>query len=298
MAQAYRIGVARANMRSVPSTAEGRDTVLASLDRNTTVTPTRAVSWDDMWLRVRVEDGPHQGMTGFIRRWLLAGLYDDPSGQVFQGDRRALNDVFWYGSLEFDFVRYGFGVKSRSFDELRNYGSIDCSGWMFILFFEAFSAVNRAMRGPVFATDDTRKLNDMSNNQVARVADVAGVLISGTDILTVPLQPGMLFGQHFGTYDWDRGRTLEIDHVTASVADPSSGRLFMTQSSSGGGGVNLVPMDDWIEDHRRLFDGNRIHMTDPLLMGDFDPPDARRYGGLESGESGLPLLDVAGVPGS
>lgn len=83
-------------------------------------------------------------------------------------------------------------------------------------------------------------------------------------------RPGLLIGINFSDYDWEKnqGRVFEIDHIVQTVQEPTpDGKMYITQSSSGGGGVNKVALDEWLQGKvGTLCASNRVHVIDAFSL--------------------------------
>ena len=70
--------------------------------------------------------------------------------------------------------------------------------------------------------------------------------------------------------------------------------MRVTQSSSGGGGVNSVPLDDWLERAMELIFGYRLHVVDIFALATL----ARERGMDGAEELELPEPDLSrALPG-
>jgi hypothetical protein len=200
--------------------------------------------------------GVATGRRGFVRRrWLVQHFDQQPALAV--ADRRKAAEVIAARSMEFDAVTYFLGGdKPQTWSELKKAKRIDCSGWVQLLGFDIFSAYGLTTKPSILRT--------MSDDQVTSVGSKTGVILSTTCLTDDVWMPGVLVGLDFSEYSWDRGRPLDIDHIVA-IGHDSSG-LFVSQSSSSGGGVNRVPFAKWRASVATLVSQGRAHAVDLLML--------------------------------
>jgi hypothetical protein len=237
------------------------------------------------WIRARAPDGRE----GFMKRSLLAQA--DP-GNLVEIDPEVLavyDRAVREATRQYDGVKYGLGSKRPA------EGKVDCSGWIAFLNRIAFNAVNSAAGYPVFSAKTLNMLNTHSDHQVSIPGYAAEQLFSYRYVADINWRPGLLIGINFDDYDWERGqgRVFEIDHIVQTMSS-TDGLLRVTQSSSGGGGVNSVPLDDWLERAQELISRNRLHVVDIFALANL--VQDRDLDGSDQLE--LPELDVSrALPG-
>lgn len=274
-----------ANLRSEPSSAKGDDSVVASFPSETRITQLDYVRDHPDWIRALDPNGRE----GFIKRSLLAQV--DP-GAIVEVDRGLLvsyDRAVRSATSQYDGVKYGLGSKRP------NEGKVDCSGWIAFINRLAFNAVNAAAGWKVFSTRVLGMLNTHSDHQVSIPGYEAKQLFSGPTIERIPWRPGLLIGINFGDYDWERGqgRVFEIDHIVQTMSS-ANGSMHVTQSSSGGGGVNSVRLEDWLEKAMGLIARYRLHVVDIFALANLAPE--RGIEGTEELELPEPDLSRA-LPG-
>jgi hypothetical protein len=215
----------------------------------------KASASDAVWVPVKVTTGLNAGRIGFVRRkWLI---------QVFDGtppsapdDRTKAATIVTKRTREFDHIHYQLGDKAKTWPDLAQKGFIDCSGWVFLLAKEILAGYGRTTKPSLLYT--------FSDQQVTNVGKATGTMVSGTHLTADRFQPGCIVGIDFAEYAWDRNRPLDIDHVVMVGAD--AGDVFVSQSSSGGGGVNRVPLTKWLSSTEHLRVAGRMHLVDLLAL--------------------------------
>jgi hypothetical protein len=159
-------------------------------------------------------------------------------------------------------VSYGFGDKT-------GVSAIDCSGLITRALDHAFDTTD-SVTGISFDENDNSMLVTHSDGQVANVGRVSGVL-RGDEVNIENLKEGMIIGLDTGDRGWDQGRTYGIDHVGIVYRDSETGEMKFAQSSSGGGGVNIQNLDDYLES--RVASRADLYAVDPVKLAEIDPPD-------------------------
>lgn len=261
------------NLRSAASLG---DNVIATLVRNQVVTLEEPRSVE-RWAAVA-----HEGRRGFAARRLLAQSPDQSIRALPPEMGELVSRVVSAASKKYDGITYRLGCKAKRRNDggLTFSGSdvagrscsgstVDCSGWISGLFQMIAAEVNRASGRVVFDVKDTGRLSNHSDGQIASVGAAVGQVYSGRDIDGLHLRTGLLFGLNAGDYDWEgQGRALDIDHIVMGVESPDG--YAITQSSSGGGGVNTVPWRDWRKTWAKAIEENRVHCVDLLDTGDWE----------------------------
>ncbi|MGU3494560.1 hypothetical protein ACLBXM_11005 [Xanthobacteraceae bacterium A53D] len=276
--------VSEANLRREPSSASGAASVIATVPRGTQVTQIAPARGQVDWLEVQTADGQRS----FIKRMLLAQAHAGAVGPVEPALLSSYNTEVWRASEAHEAVTYKLGAKDP------RDGQVDCSGWIAFVNMLAFGAVNAVAGRRLFTPAMLRLLNTHSDHQVSMPGYRIGQIFSGPALDEVDRRPGLLIGINFSDYAWERGqnRVFEIDHIVLTVAAPS-GVLYVTQSSSSGGGVNRVKLDGWLAGTRTLAGDYRLHAVDlfgllsaePMARPDDEDP------GLE-----MPELDISRTP--
>jgi len=268
------------NVRSQPGSGAG-SMILAVLKRGAKVEAKGPASGSPRWLQIM-----HEGKEGFVFRRHVAQAPGKPL-QTIEPDM----DVLVTGTIasitaRYDSITYRLGCKCKAqgLDALQFSGTdvagaactgstVDCSGWVAGLFQLIAANINKAKGREVFTTRETNRLITHSDGQIVNVGSRAGQIWSGTDIDALPLRSGLLFGLNNGDYDWEGSdRTFGIDHIVMGVKTAQG--YAITQSSSSGGGVNLVPWDKWRAQNDGRFQDFAVHCADLLAMGSWTPPAA------------------------
>ncbi len=118
------------------------------------------------------------------------------------------------------------------------------------------------------------------------------------EVSHVSWRPGLLIGINFSDYDWEKNqqRVFEIDHIVQTMASPE-GTNYITQSSSGGNGVNRMAMKDLLSGKiERLRAANRLHVVDLFAVADLQPPGPGPTPQATPQALELPELDVSETP--
>lgn len=277
------------NLRSEASAAQGQATVVAALPRGTAVEQGDYVRGDPSWVKVT---GPG-GKSGFLKRMLLCQAEPGNLREVEPQLLEAYNKAVWEATNQYDSVKYKLGAKRP------DQGQVDCSGWIAFINGKAFSAVNRVAEEKRFEDDALGKLNTHSDHQVSLPGYSVGQIYSMGNVSSIAWRPGLLIGINFSDYDWEKnqGRVFEIDHIVQTVQDPAAdGKMYITQSSSGGGGVNKVPLSEWLQGRvATLCASNRLHVVDAFSLA---APKRRRIRMWRPSPASLELkpLDTARTP--
>ena len=144
-------------------------------------------------------------------------------------------------------------------------------------------------------------LNTHSDHQVAMPGYREKQLFSKGHAKQLLKRPGLLIGLNFSDYVWEKGqnRVFEIDHIVQTVVDPK-GNLCITQSSSGGGGVNMIDFATWIGGAAvlKLLNNNRLHVFDVFRIANLDALHTFEIDGVEAPPADLeiPEQDVSETP--
>jgi hypothetical protein len=207
------------------------------------------------WVAVEVKTGASSGQSGFVRRkWIIQAFDSVP--ELSAQDRGLAASIIAGRTEEFDAVHYDLGTKAESWEELGVRRHVDCSGWVYLLAKEIMSEYDLATKPGMLYT--------FSDHQITRAGAATGAIISGEYISADHFVPGVVVGIDFGVHSWDRGRPLDIDHI-AIVGANKYGR-YISQSSSTGGGVNVVPLDKWVASQASRIKSGRVHLVDLLSL--------------------------------
>lgn len=207
------------------------------------------------WVYGSVINGISAGKTGYVRRkWLIQNFDSPPT--ISTKDRSEAARIVAERTNEFDTISYDLGSKAKTWKELKNNGYIDCSGWVYLLGKEILSAYNLTTKPSCLYT--------YSDEQITNCGKESKAIISGKYLEPQLFAPGVLIGIDFAEYSWDRGRPLDIDHITI-IGEDNNG-VFVSQSSSSGAGVNKVPLAKWLTSQQNLIAAGRVHLVDILSM--------------------------------
>jgi len=150
-------------------------------------------------------------------------------------------------------VKYGFGSKdTRS-------GKIDCSGWV--------AQINRGLISDISERGEemagSKKAEKLFEGGAAGIVDniakVTGKVLSNNELTADSLKEGMIIGEDNGEKGWDAGRARGVDHITQVVKDPTTGKMMISQSSSGKG-VSLMPAEEYLQ--KKNAKGTKLYGVD------------------------------------
>jgi hypothetical protein len=223
----------------------------------------------------------YEGRPAFVARRLIAQV---PMQDVLLLDEpieTLVTQVIRSAAQKYDDIAYRLGCKAKAvgLSDLQFSGSdvsgapcsgstVDCSGWVSGLFQLIAENVNRHAGQTIFSRQAVGRFSTHSDGQIAGIGNITGQVWSGTDIDELPLRSGLLLGLNNADYDWEgEDRVFEIDHIVMCVRDGNG--YAITQSSSGGGGVNTVPWDTWRRSTATRFTDFKVHCVDPFLLGDW-----------------------------
>jgi hypothetical protein len=205
--------------------------------------------------------GVEDGLLGYVpTRDIEADLPASLLARRSNGDVRSSAGTLAFAlTRQFDGVRYRLGAKA----EPEPSGFIDCSGWTAYLAFRVMDFANAELGRRVFSFSDKKLANTYSDAQIKNVRDVTGYVARNQTLRDLSL-PLYLIGLNFGNYEWEANanRVYGIDHVVMTVLS-DGGDLMVSQSSSSGGGVNLVPYGQWYD----AVSGKPMYGVDLMLLG-------------------------------
>lgn len=279
------VAAERLNLRTEPSSAKGQATVIEVLPRGSIVEQIDYVKRDPSWVKATASSGH----SGFVKRLLLYQVEPRDLDHVDEGRLTAYNDAIWQSTAQYEAVTYLLGAKDP------RGGTVDCSGWIAFINRLAFSAVNKTA-GEQLVTDHTlARLNTHSDHQVSLTGYSAMQIFSVDSVTALLWRPGLLIGINFSDYDWEKnqGRVFEIDHIVQTMQSPD-GALYITQSSSSGGGVNKVLLQEWLRGTEKQRVDNRLHVVDAFSL--CASPGAAGSRGLGSASLELEELDTSSTP--
>jgi muramidase (phage lysozyme) len=151
-----------------------------------------------------------------------------------------LNDALTGGTQ--DAINKGVKYKYNNRDS--STGAIDCSGWVIENNGKAAAASNDPA---VKEGSNLIRKGGTAAGIVQTVGNASGQELSGSDVNTSNLKPGMVIGIDYsqGGAKSGAGRYKGIDHIVQVVQNPSTGKLQISESSSGKG-VHLTDADTWL----------------------------------------------------
>lgn len=211
--------------------------------------------WAKEWVQGTVMSGVSAGLSGFVRRrWLIQSF--DRAPELDDVDRTGVASIIESRTAEFGGVRYGLGSKASTWQKLATAGIVDCSGWVYLLGKQVLESVGKGAAA--------KALNTYSDEQITNAGAATKTIISGHYLKPEHFQPGAVVGIDNSEYSWDRHRALDIDHIVMIGSDAAG--VFVSQSSSSGGGVNRVAFDRWWSGMSQLATLGRVHLIDLLAI--------------------------------
>lgn len=139
-------------------------------------------------------------------------------------------------------VKYKFGGKNSSS------GGIDCSGWVTEINRSMMESVNAQAGKDVYSKEAKAVLAKGANGGAAgiiqSVSQATGELLKNEDLAPENIREGMMIGMDTGSKGWDAGRFGGIDHITQTYRDEKTGRMMVSESTSGKG-VTSTDYEEW-----------------------------------------------------
>jgi hypothetical protein len=262
IAMKFLVTASSLNMRAGPNAQQA---LVVTLPKGTLVDSLDTSDGLSRWVEVSVS-----GTTGWVARRYLAQTDQFPILSIDREVERKVSTLIAALTSRYDLIQYRLGCKAKrkGSSELQFSGTdvagaacsgatVDCSGWIYGIV-DVLAHLGPQERPTLLTDSFRRKLITHSDGQVCAFGVVAGGVWSGTDIDSIPQHGGLIIGMNNGDYDWEgANRVLEIDHIVITYR--KNGALFVSQSSSSGGGVNSVPWPDWRAANDGLFRNNRVH---------------------------------------
>lgn len=139
-------------------------------------------------------------------------------------------------------VRYQFGSKHSAS------GGVDCSGWVAEMNRSMMESVNDQAGKEVYSKEAKAVLQKGASGGAAgiiqSVSEATGELLGNADLAPENVREGMMIGMDTGDKGWDAGRFGGIDHIVQTYKDAETGRMMVSESSSGQG-VKTTDYEDW-----------------------------------------------------
>ena len=258
----FAVIVSNLNLRSGAGT---QHPVIGSLSLGTQVTLVDPRAELGRWAEINVG-----GQTGFVARRMLRQLDSFPDVSVSDAAEEAVSALISKLTIQYDAVNYRLGCKARrqgaglvfSGKDISGApcsgSTVDCSGWVYGIADVLLAQLAPSNRPALLTGQLLRRLSNHSDAQMVAASRAAGSLWSGTSVDAVATHGGVLIGLNNGDYDWEgRERTLGVDHIV--ITFKKNNTLFISQSSSSGGGVNSVPWQTWRTANNSLFQSGRVH---------------------------------------
>lgn len=106
--------------------------------------------------------------------------------------------------------------------------------------------------------------------QITKVMANAGGYLSGRNVTRSKIEPGMIIGVDSGKRGWDKGRWNGIDHIAITYQEPTTGDLYVAESTSEKDpvakktGVRTMPFSTWLDQASSR--GYRMIVADVLSL--------------------------------
>lgn len=169
-------------------------------------------------------------------------------------------------------VKYGFSEKNSAS------GAIDCSGWVAENTRNMMEAVNEESGKPIYGKEAKAVLQKGANGGAAgiiqSVSEATGELLGNADLAPENVREGMMIGMDTGDKGWDAGRFGGIDHIVQTYRDPQTGRMMVSESSSGQG-VHVTDYEEWYKKQNAR--GAKLYGTDVTKLADAEA--VKNWGG-------------------
>ena len=169
-------------------------------------------------------------------------------------------------------VKYGFSEKNSAS------GAIDCSGWVAENTRNMMEAVNEESGKPIYGKEAKAVLQKGANGGAAgiiqSVSEATGDLLGNADLAPENVREGMMIGMDTGDKGWDAGRFGGIDHIVQTYRDPQTGRMMVSESSSGQG-VHVTDYEEWYKKQNAR--GAKLYGTDVTKLADAEA--VKNWGG-------------------
>jgi hypothetical protein len=289
------------SVRSTPATG---DNMIATLTEGQVIPLKGLAKNAPRWAVIE-----HEGREAYVSRRLIAQSIEKPPQQLDAATEALVTKIVWSATGRYDSVTYKLGCKceAQGAEKLVFSGTdiegrpcsgstVDCSGWTAGLFQLLASNLNATYGWIVLPRSALKHLYTHSDGQIAGIGQATRAIYSGPDIDRIELRTGLLLGINNGDYTWEGSdRVFGIDHIVMVVRGPDG--YCITQSSSGGGGVNIAPWPAWREQVTSKFAGWNVHCVDPLALGVWSKAAAETRGLEPDRDPGLdrsPLSAEAG----
>lgn len=169
-------------------------------------------------------------------------------------------------------VRYQFGSKHSAS------GGVDCSGWVAEMNRAMMESVNAQAGKEVYSKEAKSVLQKGANGGAAgiiqSVSEATGELLGNAELAPENVREGMMIGMDTGDKGWDAGRFGGIDHIVQTYRDAETGRMMVSESSSGQG-VKTTDYEEWYKKQNAR--GAKLYGTDVTKLADAEA--VKNWGG-------------------
>lgn len=194
-------------------------------------------------------------------------------------------------------VKYGFSEKDSAS------GAIDCSGWVAENTRNMMEAVNEETGKPFYGKEAKAVLQRGANGGAAgiiqSVSEATGELLGNADLAPENVREGMMIGMDTGDKGWDAGRFGGIDHIVQTYRDAASGRMMVSESSSGQG-VHVTDYEEWYKKQNsrgaKLYGADATKLADAVEQDNTSPQAATPAVSNQSGGNPVQVAAVQELP--
>jgi muramidase (phage lysozyme) len=134
-------------------------------------------------------------------------------------------------------VKYELGARDPKS------GKVDCSGW--VLSNTKDAAANSNDPG-ITEGYNLMKKGGTAAGIVQTVGQASGKELTGSEVNTSNLKPGMVIGVDYGAGSTGAGRYKGIDHIVQVIQNPTTGKLQISESAGSAGGIRVQDADTWL----------------------------------------------------
>ena len=148
-------------------------------------------------------------------------------------------------------VKYELGARDPKT------GKVDCSGWVLSNTKDAASNSNDP---GITEGYNLMKKGGTAAGIVQTVGQASGKELTGSDVNTNNLKPGMVIGVDYGSGSTGAGRYKGIDHIVQVIQDPNTGKLQISESAASAGGIRVQDADTWLNKRKK----SQMYAVDPF----------------------------------
>ena len=176
-----------------------------------------------------------------------------PTGGRNSTGVESLNDGLVSGSNDAKSkgVKYELGARDP------NSGKVDCSGWVIA---NTKNAADNSNDPNIKDGYNLMKKGGTAAGIIQTVGNASGQELTGSNVNTNNLKPGMVIGVDYGSGSTGAGRYKGIDHIVQVIQDPNTGKLQISESSGSAGGIRVQDADTWLNKRKK----SPMYAVDPF----------------------------------